>query len=293
MKPEGFTPERTAEGETVYTAEIVYPKSKEHLLVPLRSFAGTPGEDVSFHYDPYNFDSRPEEIFFEDVLSWIGVDTDEVTDVLFTGAITDPAKTDFAVEYRDADGRWRRYTPDFVIRRKDGRVMIVEIKGEDMRRDPVDGEGGRKAMAVREWVDLNPDTLSYQIVFAKNDRPHPDELAPIRAFMGATAEPDDGLRIRVDRAKIEAFCQKWRIVELAFFGSVLRDDFGPDSDVDVLVTYAEDAHWGWDIVEAEDELAVILGRRVDLVDRRAIEESENWIRRKAILESAEPFLVAG
>lgn len=292
VKPDGFRAEPTATGDTVYTAEIVYPKSKEDLLVPLARFAELPGADVSFHYDPYNFDSRPEEVVFEDVLSWVGVDSDEVTDVLFTGAITDPAKTDFAVEYRDVDGRWRRYTPDFVIRRKDGRVLIVEVKGENMRDDPVNGEAGRKAMAVREWVDLNPDTLSYEIVFAKNDRPLPGELAPVRAFMGVTEEPADGLRIRVDRAKIEAFCRKWKIVELAFFGSVLRDDFGPDSDVDVLVTYAEDARWGWDIVDAQDELEAILGRKVDLVDRKAIEESENWIRRKAILESAETFLVA-
>lgn len=110
--------------------------------------------------------------------------------------------------------------------------------------------------------------------------------------MGVNAESGDGLRIRVDRARIEAFCEKWKIVELAFFGSVLRNDFRPDSDIDVLVTYAEDAHWGWKIVGAQDELAAILGREVDLVDRGAIEESENWIRRRHILEHAETFYVA-
>jgi hypothetical protein len=107
-----------------------------------------------------------------------------------------------------------------------------------------------------------------------------------------TEEPTDGLRIRVDRAKIEGFCRKWKIVELAFFGSVLRDDFGPDSDVDVLVTWATDAHWGWNVVDAEEELKEILGRDVDLVDREAVEESENWIRRKLILDSARTFYVA-
>ncbi len=292
VKPEGFRPEPTVGGDTVYTAEIVYPKSKEDLLVPLSTLEELPGADVSFHYDPYNFDSRPEEVVFEDVLSWVGVDTDEVTDVLFTGAITDPAKTDFAVEYRDMDGKWHRYTPDFVIRRKDGRVMIVEVKGENMRDDPVNGETGRKAMAVREWVNLNPESLAYEIVFAKNDRPLPGALAPIQGFMGVTAEATDGLRIRVDRAKIQAFCRKWKIVELVFFGSVVRDDFGPDSDVDVLVTYADDARWGWKIVDAQDELAEILGREVDLVDRGAVEESENWIRRRHILEHARTFYVA-
>ncbi len=294
VKPEGFRREPGPGGGLVYTTEIVYPKSKEDLLVPLARFAELPGAELSFHCDPYNFDSRPEEVVFEDVLSWVGVDSDEVTDVLFTGAITDPAKTDFAVEYRDADGRWRRYTPDFVIRRKDGRVMIVEVKGENMREDPVNGQAGRKAMAVREWVGLNPDTLSYEIVFAKNDRPLPGELAPVRAFMRMTEEPADGLRIPVDRAKIEEFCRKWKIVELAFFGSVLREDFGPDSDVDVLVTWADDARWSlFDVVRAERELADVLGRPVDLVSRAAIESSENWIRRKAILETARTYVATG
>jgi hypothetical protein len=73
---------------------------------------------------------------------------------------------------------------------------------------------------------------------------------------------------------------------------VLRADFGPDSDVDVLVTWADDARSSpLDHVEAEQELAGILRRKVDLVDCRAVEQSENWIRRKAILESAEPHLV--
>lgn len=290
VKPEGFRPEATADG-MVYTAEIVYPKAKEHLLVPLAKLAGTNIHDFGFHYDPYHFDSRPEEVFFEDVLGWVNVAADEVDDALFTGGITDPAKTDFAVEYRDIDGKWRRYTPDFVIRKKDGRVLIVEVKGENMREDAVNGQDGRKTMAIREWADLNPDELSYHIVFAKDDRIPPAELAPVRDWIGAAAD-GDGLRIPVDRGQIEAFCRKWKIVELSFFGSVLRDDFHPDSDVDVLYTTAEDAHWGWEFVKVEEELSEILGHKVDLVPRNAIERSDNYIRRKAILESAETFYVA-
>ncbi|MGQ0669900.1 MAG: nucleotidyltransferase domain-containing protein [Actinomycetota bacterium] len=291
VKRDGFRAERSVDGGTVYTAEIVYPKSKEHLLVPADRLDAQNPARFGFHYDPYNFDSQPEEVLFEDVLAWANLNPDDVDDVLFTGAITDPAKTDFAVEYRDTDGKWRRYTPDFVIRRKDGRVMIIEVKGENMRDDPVNGENGRKAMAVREWADLNPQTLAYEIVFAKTDRPSPDEVAGIRAFVGA---PDggDGLRIQVDRDKIEAFCKKWRITELAFFGSVLRDDFRPDSDVDVLYTFADDANWGWEIVDAEEELAALIGRRVDLVPRKAIEQSDNYIRRKHILEHLQVYYVA-
>ena len=100
-----------------------------------------------------------------------------------------------------------------------------------------------------------------------------------------------GTRIVPDRERLTAFCQRWRIAELAFFGSVLRDDFRPDSDVDVLVTFAPDAPWGLlDFVAMQEELSAILGRRVDLVSRRAVEKSDNWIRREAILGSAERVL---
>jgi len=97
-------------------------------------------------------------------------------------------------------------------------------------------------------------------------------------------------RIRVDRKKIAQFCRRWKVAELALFGSVLREDFQPGSDVDVLVAFAPDAQWGlFDHVEMADELASILGRKVDLVSRRAVERSENWVRRNSILGSAEPL----
>jgi len=93
--------------------------------------------------------------------------------------------------------------------------------------------------------------------------------------------------------EIGEFCQKWGIVELALFGSVLREDFRPDSDIDVLVTFARGARWQLaDLMRLEDELGAILGRRVDLVERDAVERSENYIRRRHILRSAEPIYVA-
>jgi predicted nucleotidyltransferase len=80
---------------------------------------------------------------------------------------------------------------------------------------------------------------------------------------------------------------------LAFFGSVLRDDFRPESDVDVLVTFAPGIEWGlFDHIDMEEKLSALLGRKVDLVSRRAIERGSNWIRRKAILDTAEPFYAA-
>jgi len=101
------------------------------------------------------------------------------------------------------------------------------------------------------------------------------------------------VRIAIDQERITDFCRRWKIVELSLFGSVLRDDFRADSDIDVLVSFAPDAEWSlFDHVAMEDELTAMIGRKVDLVSRRAIERSENWIRRKAILGSAEPVYVA-
>lgn len=95
-------------------------------------------------------------------------------------------------------------------------------------------------------------------------------------------------RISVPSERIAAFCERWQVTELALFGSVLRDDFGPGSDVDVLVAFAEEArHSLFDMVRMEWELEEIFVRKVDLVSRRGIERSSNYLRRKAILESAE------
>ena len=100
-------------------------------------------------------------------------------------------------------------------------------------------------------------------------------------------------RISIDREALEAFCRRWAIVEMSLFGSVLRDDFGPDSDVDVLVTFSDEAEWTlFHLVEMEEELALIFDRDVDLVVKKGIERSPNHLRRRAILNSAEPVYVA-
>ena len=99
--------------------------------------------------------------------------------------------------------------------------------------------------------------------------------------------------VLIDRPRIAGYCRKWKITELSLFGSVLRDDFGPDSDVDVLVRFAPEADWGLlDHVAMEEELCAIVGRKVDLVTRRAVERSANRIRREAILGSAEVVYAA-
>jgi len=93
--------------------------------------------------------------------------------------------------------------------------------------------------------------------------------------------------IDIPERQLDAFCQKWQIRKLELFGSVLRDDFGPQSDIDVLATFAPEASLSlFDLVDAELELQEIFGRAVDLLERSAVERSENWIRRRRILESA-------
>ena len=92
---------------------------------------------------------------------------------------------------------------------------------------------------------------------------------------------------------IAAFCQKWGIAELALFGSVLRQEFGPESDLDVLVTFAPGVSPGLlDRVRMVEELQNLFHRPVDLVERRAVEESPNYLRRQHILESAEVVYAA-
>ncbi|MEX0704321.1 MAG: nucleotidyltransferase family protein [Planctomycetales bacterium] len=101
------------------------------------------------------------------------------------------------------------------------------------------------------------------------------------------------LQIEVPAERIEAFCRKWKVREFALFGSVLREDFGPDSDVDVLVTFDTDAHWSlFDLAEMRDELRTIFGREVDLATRRGVEASRNPQRRAAILSSAQVIYAA-
>ncbi len=96
-----------------------------------------------------------------------------------------------------------------------------------------------------------------------------------------------------DEGWLEAWCRRWQVAELAFFGSVLRDDFGPDSDVDVLIRFSELSEWSLlDHIAMEEELATFFKRKVDLVSRRAVEGSHNPIRRRHILDSAQVVYAA-
>ena len=100
-------------------------------------------------------------------------------------------------------------------------------------------------------------------------------------------------KVFLPKDNIADFCRRWKIVEFSLFGSVLRSDFGPESDIDILVSFAPNAAWTLlDHVEMQEELEGLLGRKVDLVSRRGIERSRNLLRRDAILRSAEVFYAA-
>jgi predicted nucleotidyltransferase len=92
-------------------------------------------------------------------------------------------------------------------------------------------------------------------------------------------------KVRFDPKLIADFCARWQIAEFALFGSVIREDFRPDSDVDVLVSFARGARWSLaDLVDMEQELAKIFGRRVDLVEKEGL---RNPFRRHSILSTRE------
>jgi uncharacterized protein len=95
------------------------------------------------------------------------------------------------------------------------------------------------------------------------------------------------MKLNLPHEQIAEFCRKWNVTEFALFGSVLRDDFRPDSDVDVLVTWAPEARISlFDYTPMREELEAMFGRRVDLISKEGIEQSRNWIRKKEILGSA-------
>ncbi|MUL37610.1 nucleotidyltransferase family protein [Gloeocapsopsis dulcis] len=92
--------------------------------------------------------------------------------------------------------------------------------------------------------------------------------------------------------KVNEFCQRWKIIELSLFGSIVRDDFRSDSDIDVLVAFNSDVPWTLlDLVDMQQELEQLLGRKVDFVEKQTIEQSPNWIRRQEILSTAQTVYV--
>lgn len=181
VKAEGFEQSERG-GQPVYTARISFAKEREPLYLMARD---TPDAAhalaSSFHYEGYNFDSGPEAEFLQWALAQLQNEAHQIEGVWFTGGITDPAKTDLYAEYLGDDGRWHRYTPDFVLRRADGKHLVVEIKRDSYspdiqgdldrlaRGEAAQTREGQKAVALKAWEGLNPDKLAYHVMFADTD----------------------------------------------------------------------------------------------------------------------------
>jgi type III restriction enzyme len=121
--------------------------------------------NLGFHYTPYNFDSDPEQDFFEKVLPQLNLKKQEIQDIYFTGGLTNPNYSDFYFEWKDENGNYHNYFPDFLIVLKTLKFVIVEIKQVGKEKDP---EVMAKAQAVRQIQNINPEKFRYEILYTES-----------------------------------------------------------------------------------------------------------------------------
>lgn len=196
VKAEGFD-HAEVNGQSLYTARISFAKEREALYKEAKDTAHAAlALQTSFHYEGYNFDSTPEAEFLDWTLGLLQSHPHQIEGLWFTGGLTDAGKTDLRAEYLGIDGRWHTYTPDFVLRRADGKHLVVEVKSDklssDIRADLArHGQGqapqtleGRKAVALKRWEDLNPERLRYHVMFADTAL-HDEGKKTVRDFITA------------------------------------------------------------------------------------------------------------
>lgn len=175
IKPEGFNKE-LIDGNYVLTTEIMYHKDKENLLTKFDNLKSLNPNGFSFHYDPYNMDSKPEKDFLITLIEKLNENPDNIEDVYYTGAITDPNKTEFLFEYKDKNGKWHNYTPDFILIKKDGKVLIVEVKAEPYRN--LDAEH-----IMHTIEDSNKDKIKYELLITDNEEIGIDNLQIVKNWI--------------------------------------------------------------------------------------------------------------
>lgn len=129
------------------------------LLVHKKKF---PDAKLGFHYTPYNFDSEPEKDFFEQMFFRLKLKIAQIEDIYFTGGLTGTRQTDMYFQYKGIDGGYHNYFPDFVIVKKDNSFLIVEIKGENQKQDPI---VQAKAKAVQELIGIAENHFQYKIIY--------------------------------------------------------------------------------------------------------------------------------
>jgi len=192
---------------------------------------------------------------------------------------------------------------DLLCLDRDANLAVVELKRDDSRT--MDGQAIRyaamiSAMGFEDVVSAHADYV------AKRGRSDVDSRRAIREFLGLAEDEDAtisskpriillassfsmSIRIDLPHDKLADFCRRWNVTELSFFGSVTRDDFADDSDVDIMVDFASGKTPGLDFWDMEAELEEILGHRVDLTTRQGVENSANYIIRGEILRSVESY----
>jgi hypothetical protein len=166
-----------------YYTEIRFKKGNDTNFVFKESKTESNPNNFGFHYTPYNFDSSPEKDFFDQVLVAVNKTPDDVQDIYFTGALTDPNKTDVHFEYKGNDGRYHNYFPDFVIHLKNGKYIIVEIKSESERDDSINGLEGLKAKSILELEGINDEQFKYEILFTSSDHIASNKMSGIKELI--------------------------------------------------------------------------------------------------------------
>ena len=101
-----------------------------------------------------------------------------------------------------------------------------------------------------------------------------------------TIEPEIYHRFRISPTQLTELCQRRHVAELALFGSILRNDFHANSDIDILIIFQPDVKVSLlDLVDMQYELEDITDRKIDLLTKKSVIDSPNWIRRKEILST--------
>lgn len=182
IHPEGFEKE-TINGNQVYVSEISYKKTRSDYFVKYKAVKDENIHDFGFHYSPYNFDSLPEKDFLLNMLEIINENPANIEDIYFTGGLSSPRQTDLLYEYKNKDGDWKNYAPDYLIKKKDGKVLIIEIKKERLRDDDIEGENGLKAKALSDIEKINSKKMKYQMLFTDNSEIGFDNIDIVKKWM--------------------------------------------------------------------------------------------------------------
>jgi len=156
--------------EGAYYHTIRYQPAKEKLITYSKNYAARNKRDLGFHYNPYNFDSLPEQAFLAEVLERLQTKHEDVDDIYFTGGLTNTNQTDLYFQYKGIDNNYHNYFPDFVIVKTDGTFLIVEVKAAN-EEQAGDGTIEAKKKAVEYLEKFNADKFKYHIIYT--DTPIP------------------------------------------------------------------------------------------------------------------------